>query len=321
MKALSRWYFRSTRLPKIGTVISDGKTLGQLGRVAQAAQAAQATPTVDSKLSEAALYSIDYARERLAGKKVFALTGAGLSTDSGIPDYRGAGRVERHPMTYDIFMGSREAQVRYWARSYVGWSRIAMAEPNQGHFALASAESLGKLSQLVTQNVDGLHQSAGHKRVIDLHGRLDRVRCVSCGHELSRTTMDGWLQNLNPGIRKDASYEFTPDGDAEVEAAADFQIPDCPTCKGVLKPDVVFFGEQVPPRRVEQAMAALSEADALLVAGSSLAVNSGLRFARQAAKWATPIVIVNIGQTRADSLALVKIEANTSEALERLFID
>jgi NAD-dependent SIR2 family protein deacetylase len=272
-------------------------------------------------LSAAALYTIDYAREKLAGKSVVALTGAGISTDSGIPDYRGQGRVARHPMTFDTFMASQSAQIRYWARSYVGWSRIADAKPNGGHFALAAAERLGQVNQVITQNVDALHQAAGSKNVIDLHGRLDTVRCMKCGAPMTRVHMDELLQQLNPDIQKDANHEFTPDGDAELEAAADFKIPSCPICQGVLKPDVVFFGESVPTSRVELAMAKLDEAEALLVAGTSLTVNSGLRFARRAARAGKPIVIVNIGATKADELATAKIEANTSLVLERLFID
>jgi len=272
-------------------------------------------------LGAAALYSIDYAREKLVGKSVIALTGAGISTDSGIPDYRGQGRVARHPMTFDTFMGSQSAQIRYWARSYVGWSRIADAKPNAGHFALAGAERLGQLQQIITQNVDALHQAAGSKNVIDLHGRLDTVRCMKCGAPMTRVRMDELLQELNPLIEKDANHEFTPDGDAELEAAEDFKIPACPVCQGILKPDVVLFGESVPQSRVEFAMARLDEADALVVAGTSLTVNSGLRFARRAARAGKPIIIVNIGETKADSLATAKIEANTSLVLERLFID
>lgn len=272
-------------------------------------------------LSAAASYSIDFARERLAGKSIIALTGAGISTDSGIPDYRGQGRVARHPMTFETFMGSHSAQVRYWARSFVGWSRIADAKPNAGHLALAAAESLGRVGQLITQNVDALHQAAGSKNVIDLHGRLDQVRCMKCGATMTRVRMDELLQELNPGIEKDANHEFTPDGDAEIEAAADFRIPVCPVCDGVLKPDVVFFGESVPTSRVELAMARLDQADALLIAGTSLTVNSGLRFARRAARAQKTIVIVNIGATKADELATAKIEASTSLVLERLLID
>jgi len=274
-----------------------------------------------SELSDAASYSIEVARRSLAGKKLWVITGAGISTDSGIPDYRGEGRVARHPMTYDIFLGSFEAQQRYWARSYVGWSRIALAKPNPGHFALASAESQGALSYLITQNVDGLHQEAGSKSVIDLHGRLDRVICLGCQKIISRTEMDERLQELNPEISKDSNVEFTPDGDAEIEGTQDFKVPACGACSGILKPDVVFFGESVPTDRVELALSQLADCDAVLVAGSSLTVNSGFRFIKQASKSGKPIVIVNIGPTRADQLAIAKIEANTSLALERLLID
>jgi NAD-dependent SIR2 family protein deacetylase len=224
-------------------------------------------------------------------------------------------------MTYDTFMGSIPAQVRYWARSYVGWNRIASAKPNAGHLSLAQAENRGIISHIITQNVDGLHQSAGSKSVIDLHGRLDRVKCMTCQKLFSRTAVDEILLSLNPSVSKDVSIEFTPDGDAEIEATAGFQIPSCPDCNGTLKPDVVFFGESVPPKRVELAMEQLDRADVLLVAGTSLAVNSGMRFARRANKAGKPIVIVNLGETKADEIALAKIEANTSLVLERLLID
>jgi NAD-dependent SIR2 family protein deacetylase len=221
-------------------------------------------------------------------------------------------------MTYDVFMGSEEARKRYWARSFIGWSRIADALPNAGHAALAEAERVGRIGTLITQNVDRLHQAAGSKQVIDLHGRLDMVRCMSCELRISRQEMDEMLQALNPSIRKDDTFEFTPDGDAEVEVAPNFVVPTCPSCGGILKPDVVFFGESVPTDRVDEAMNALAEAEALLVAGTSLAVNSGMRFARAAAKAGKPIVVVNVGQTKADELALAKIEANTSLALPLL---
>ena len=272
-------------------------------------------------LSAAALYGVDFAREKLTGLRVLALTGAGISTDSGIPDYRGAGRVARHPMTYDTFMGSKEAQIRYWARSFIGWNRIAEAQPNQGHFAIAQAEASQKVFQIITQNVDQLHQKAGSQQVIDLHGRLDHVRCVKCQVVMERTAMDLLLSDLNPNVDRTEDFEFTPDGDAEVEAAADFRIPNCENCGGVLKPDVVFFGESVPAQVVELAMKRLDEADALLVAGTSLSVNSGLRFARRAARSNKPIVIVNIGATKADALATAKLEANTLLLLETLLVD
>jgi NAD-dependent SIR2 family protein deacetylase len=281
-------------------------------------------PNIDPNpltLSEAARFGLDYAREQLAGKSILVLTGAGVSTESGIPDYRGEGKTERHPMTFDVFMGTEAARARYWARSYVGWSVIANAKPNASHFALAQAESLGRISHIITQNVDSLHQQAGSKKVTELHGRLDKVICMTCRALIDRLRMDDLIEDLNPAIRKDLSVEFTPDGDAEVEAASDFRIPPCPGCGGILKPDVVFFGESVPTERVASTMEQLERAEALLVAGSSLTVNSGMRFARAANKSGKPIVIVNVGPTRADEIALAKIEAPTSVALEELLID
>jgi NAD-dependent SIR2 family protein deacetylase len=272
-------------------------------------------------LSEAARFGLDYAREQLAGKSILVLTGAGVSTESGIPDYRGEGKTERHPMTFDVFMGTEAARARYWARSYVGWSVIANAKPNGSHFALAQAESLGRISHIITQNVDSLHQQAGSKKVTELHGRLDKVICMSCRTLVERLRMDSLIEEANPSIKKDMSVEFTPDGDAEIEATADFRIPPCPNCGGILKPDVVFFGESVPTERVAATMDQLERCDALLVAGSSLTVNSGMRFARAANKAGKPIVIVNVGPTKADEIALAKIEAPTSIALEELLID
>lgn len=272
-------------------------------------------------LSAAAQYTIEMVRERLAAKKIVVLTGAGISTDSGIPDYRGAGRTPKHPMTFDAFMGSFAAQQRYWARSYVGWSRIALAKPNAGHFALAQAESNGQIAGIITQNVDGLHQAAGSKNVIDLHGRLDRVKCMKCNAQHERSSVEDQMREANPGVANDPNVEFTPDGDAEIEATATFKIPVCTKCSGTLKPDVVFFGEAVPASLVERSFALLDANDALLVAGSSLTVNSGLRFVRRAAKSSKPVAIVNLGPTKGDELAMAKIEANTSIALERLLLD
>lgn len=275
---------------------------------------------MNENLGAAALYALEYAKNALDGKALAVLTGAGISTDSGIPDYRGQGKVARHPMTFDNFMGSPEARVRYWARSFVGWSRISDAEPNAGHKALAEAEKLGRVGQIITQNVDQLHQRAGSKQVIDLHGRLDLVKCVGCGFTITRVEMDELLQGLNPTINKDPDIEFSPDGDAEIEAVAGFQVPPCPKCNGILKPDVVFFGENVPVERVEQSIAAVDRAEALLVVGTSLAVNSGFRFARQAAKAEKPIIVVNVGPTKADDLATVKLEVSSSVALPLLLL-
>ena len=270
------------------------------------------------QLSVAALYALESAKQRLAGKRIAVLTGAGISTDSGIPDYRGAGRVARHPMTFDAFMGSEASRQRYWARSFVGWSKIALAEPNAAHFAIAAAEKADRIEQIVTQNVDGLHQKAGSTRVVDLHGRLDRVKCMGCDWVISREDMDEALAELNPSVNRDVSFEFTPDGDAEVEASADFQVPNCQKCQGLLKPDVVFFGESVPTQTVEFAMASVLRSQVLLVAGTSLQVNSGLRFARRAHRAGIDVVIVNLGPTKADDLAIAKIEANTSLVLGAL---
>jgi NAD-dependent SIR2 family protein deacetylase len=270
------------------------------------------------QLSVAALYALESAKQRLAGKRIGVLTGAGISTDSGIPDYRGAGRIARHPMTFDAFMGSEQSRQRYWARSFVGWSKIELAKPNAAHFALAAAEKAGQIEQIVTQNVDGLHQKAGSNLVVDLHGRLDRVKCMSCEWVITRAEMDTALAELNPTVNRDVSFEFTPDGDAEVEASADFKVPNCAKCQGLLKPDVVFFGESVPTQIVEFAMGAVLRSEALLVAGTSLQVNSGLRFVRRAARAGIDVVIVNLGPTKADDLAIAKIEANTSLVLGAL---
>jgi NAD-dependent SIR2 family protein deacetylase len=269
-------------------------------------------------LTAALSYSIEHARTQLAGREILAITGAGISTDSGIPDYRGEGRVQKHPMTFDTFMNSHEARVRYWARSFVGFSRIAQARPNPGHQALAAAEQRSRVFQLITQNVDGLHQQAGSKAVLDLHGRLDRVICVRCGELISRGEMDARLRELNPAVTADPEVEFSPDGDAEVEVGRNFRIPSCGGCGGNYKPDVVFFGESVPAARVAEAEAALERAEALLVAGTSLTVNSGLRLVRAAAKRELPVVIVNLGETRGDRFAVAKINAGASQTLELL---
>lgn len=272
-------------------------------------------------LSLAVEYSIERVRDLLQGKSICALTGAGISTDSGIPDYRGSGKLVRHPMNFDEFVGSVAAQRRYWARSFVGWSRIALAEPNPGHQSLADAERAGKVLGVITQNVDGLHQAAGSERVLDLHGRLDRVVCLGCRTVMTRSALDDILATMNPGITKSLDFEYTPDGDAEVADTESFKFPSCASCAGVLKPDVVFFGETVPVSLVEQSLAMVEEAEALLVAGTSLAVNSGLRFVKHAHKLGREVVIVNLGPTKADELATAKIEANTSLVLERLLND
>jgi NAD-dependent SIR2 family protein deacetylase len=261
---------------------------------------------------------IQKARELLASKELLVVTGAGISTDSGIPDYRGAGRVEKHPLTFDEFIGSKANQARYWARSYVGWSRVALAEPNLGHFALAQAERLGIVQKIITQNVDGLHQRSGSKSVLELHGRLDRVICSGCGDILSRNELDARISFLNPDVYQDQNVEYTPDGDAEVEVGQNFRVPDCGACGAHFKPDVVFFGEQVPLMRVQESQEAVDLAEAVLVAGTSLTVNSGLRLIKRAQKRGIPIVIVNLGETRGDHMATLKLQGSTSELLKEI---
>jgi NAD-dependent SIR2 family protein deacetylase len=246
------------------------------------------------------------------------LTGAGCSTDSGIPDYRDAdgGWKRSQPVTYQAFMGEELTRKRYWARSLVGWRRFGKALPNATHRALARLEELGKLELLLTQNVDGLHQQAGNRRVVDLHGRLDTVRCMSCEQRSPRHALQQTLLQLNPAWATLDAID-APDGDADLDGHdfSSFVVPPCPHCGGVLKPDVVFFGENVPRDRVETAMQALQAADAMLVVGSSLMVFSGYRFAHAAAKAGKLIAAVNLGRTRADPLLSLKVERSCADAL------
>jgi NAD-dependent SIR2 family protein deacetylase len=250
------------------------------------------------------------------GGRTVVLTGAGLSTDSGIPDYRGPGAPVRMPMTFQDFVASAGNQQRYWARAHLGWSRMGAAEPNPGHHALARLEALGSVSFLITQNVDGLHERAGQERMVALHGRISEVICLDCGASMHRTAMQRELTLANPGwLDEHGAVTARPDGDVDLEETGRFVVPSCAGCDGRLKPNVVFFGENVPRQRVERCYAAIDEADALLVAGSSLTVMSGLRFVRYAAKAGLPVVIVNRGVTRGDDLATVKVEAGCSEWL------
>ncbi|WP_051389036.1 NAD-dependent protein deacetylase [Arthrobacter sp. 35W] len=261
----------------------------------------------------------------LAGRRIALLTGAGLSTDSGIPDYRGPDSAPRNPMTYQEFVGSAALRQRYWARNHLGWRTVRQASPNAGHFAVARLERAGLASGIITQNVDRLHQGAGAENVVDLHGRFDQVICLRCGHLVSRAELADVLDALNPGflaaVNAHGGVESAPDADATLEAGhliESFHVADCPVCGGVLKPDVVFFGENVPKPRVERAYAMVDDAGALLVAGSSLTVMSGLRFVRHAAKAGKPVVVINRGTTRGDDVATVKFDAGTSMALVQL---
>jgi NAD-dependent SIR2 family protein deacetylase len=253
--------------------------------------------------------------------RLFVLTGARCSTDSGIPDYRdGNGDWKRRPpVRYQEFVGSERVRQRYWARSLLGWPAFARARPNATHAALARLEAAGFIHQLVTQNVDGLHQQAGGRRVIDLHGRLDTVVCLDCGTRDSRTTFQHALAEQNPAFAALAAA-VGPDGDADLDAVdfGDFRIPGCSHCGGMLKPAVVFFGETVPKPRVERACQRLAEADALLVVGSSLMVLSGYRFCKLATDRGQPIAAVNLGRTRADGELALKVDLPCGPALAGL---
>lgn len=251
----------------------------------------------------------------------FVLTGAGCSTETGIPDYRDEdGQWKRSPpIQYREFVDKAHARKRYWARSMVGWVHFSQAEPGSTHQHLAELERRGWVNELVTQNVDGLHQRAGSERVTDLHGNLHDVACMSCGAGISRGEMQMRLEQANPDFQY-RSAELAPDGDVDLGGVdyESFDVPDCPICGGILKPVVVFFGEAVPRARVEHCYQRLSESDALLVVGSSLMVFSGYRFARKAAEDGKPIAIVNLGRTRADDLVTAKVGAPCADTLAAL---
>ena len=254
-------------------------------------------------------------------RRLVALTGAGCSTESGIPDYRDErGEWKRSPpIQLREFLADGRARQRYWARSLVGWPVVAAAQPNAAHRALARLESQGLVAQVITQNVDGLHQRAGSRAVIDLHGRLDEVVCLECGAVLTRAALQTELENLNPQLATQPAT-LAPDGDADLHDVdyGRFRVPECGDCGGMLKPRVVFFGESVPRPRVDEAVERLQQADALLVVGSSLMVWSGFRFARLARELGLPIAIVNLGRTRADDLASLHVRAPCGEALAGL---
>ncbi len=242
--------------------------------------------------------------------RLFVLTGAGCSTESGIPDYRDAQGNWKHapPIPFAAFMGHEAMRKRYWARSLAGWPRIQAARPNSAHVALAALERAGRIELLLTQNVDGLHQRAGSEQVLDLHGRIDRVRCMGCERVSSRAALQTQLHRSNPGWNA-AAASGAPDGDARLEGVPfeHFVVPPCEYCGAILKPDVVFFGESVPRERVEEAMRHLERSDAMLVVGSSLMIYSGYRFAQAAARLNIPIAAINLGRTRADALLTVKV--------------
>jgi NAD+-dependent protein deacetylase sirtuin 4 len=273
--------------------------------------------------------SLEALLDVLRGRRFVTLVGAGCSTESGIPDYRGpqsASRV-RTPIQYQEFVGSASARVRYWSRSMAGWPRIRAAQPNAAHEALAGLEERGQLRGLITQNVDGLHHAAGSRRVVELHGTLSRVRCLACGAGMARGEFQERLREMNTGwvarytVRSGAGdAEAAPDGDAELpdRAMESFHVPDCDGCGGILKPDVVFFGETVPAATVAAAWELFGEAEVLLVVGSSLTVYSGRRFVYRAEQDGVPIAIVNLGPTRADDVAAARVDGNLGVVLPRV---
>jgi NAD-dependent deacetylase sirtuin 4 len=258
----------------------------------------------------------------LRGRRAVVLAGAGCSTESGIPDYRGPDAKPRSPIQYQEFVRSEAARTRYWARSAVGWTRVSTARPNAGHVALAELEAAGAVRGIITQNVDGLHHAAGSRRVVELHGSLASVRCLSCGEASPRDAFQRRLLSMNGewAHRLRGGVEHAPDGDAELPAWAmeAFHVPACEACGGVIKPDVVFFGENVPKEWVEDAWRLFAEGEVLLVAGSSLTVYSGRRFIYRAQQDGVPIAIVNIGPTRADEMAAAKVEGPLGTVLPRL---
>jgi NAD+-dependent protein deacetylase sirtuin 4 len=270
--------------------------------------------------------------ELLRGRRFVVLSGAGCSTESGIPDYRGpeSSRKPRAPIQYQEFVRSEAARVRYWARSTIGWSRIADARPNAAHLALARLEDGGVLRGIITQNVDGLHHATGSRRVVELHGSLASVCCLACGAAVPRGEFQErllsrnaeWVERLRQPTEA-GGVSLAPDGDSELPPSAleRFRVPGCDGCGGVLKPDVVFFGENVPAERVEQAWRLFEEAEVLLVVGSSLTVYSGRRFIYRAQQQGMPIGIVNLGPTRADEVAATKVEGRLGEVMPRLAED
>lgn len=279
-----------------------------------------AAPESAAEAGLTALSDLTALTDLFAAGSVLVLSGAGLSTESGIPDYRGAsGSLRKHiPMTFQEFVGSEEARRRYWSRSHLGWRTVARARPNTGHRAVAALQAGGRIGGVITQNVDGLHQAAGSADPVELHGSLARVVCLGCGSRYSRADLDMRLHAANPDFaaaadrtRSGAPSRINPDGDVELDRAlaAGFRTVPCAACAdGILKPDVVFFGENVPKDRVQQCFAMVDAAEALLVLGSSLTVLSGLRFVRYAAKAGKPVAIVNQGATRGDELAALRVD-------------
>lgn len=259
----------------------------------------------------------------LAGRRIAVLTGAGCSTESGIPDYRGPGTRARarNPVQYRTFMNEGAARARYWARSMSGWPRLAAAEPNDAHRALAELEARGWVTGIITQNVDRLHHKAGSRRVIELHGASAEVTCIACHRLHDRDAVQRELVASNPTL-VNVVAEPAPDGDADVASPVpEVVLPVCSACGGMLKPHVVFFGESVPAERVERAWGIIDESDVLLVVGTSLAVFSGFRFVRGAHARDMPIAIVNLSETRGDPLATTCVRGSAGEVLSAVALE
>lgn len=273
------------------------------------------TPEDDDSVDE----QIAHAAEVLHGRHIAVLTGAGISTDSGIPAYRGEGApVRSSPMTAQTFLSDEAARRRYWLGGHLGWSRFATVAPNDGHVALAALEHSGRVTGVITQNVDGLHLRAGTRRVVELHGTVRNAFCIDCGQVFARSSVEDRIERLNPWLSRPESVTMNPDGDVSPERSDGFVVPKCTVCAGTLKPDVVFFGELVPADRWRLSHSLLHASDALLVAGTSLTVNSGIRVIERARRRGLPLAIVNREATRADAWADVVIHAGTTPVLSEL---
>ena len=278
---------------------------------------AEHTPLDDDVADRIAL-----AADILAGRRFAVLTGAGISTDSGIPDYRSPGSPPRTPMTLEMFLSSPDFRRHYWARNHLGWRHMDAAVPNRAHLALTELQQRGWMSRVLTQNVDMLHTKAGTRGVIELHGCYGRVRCLNCDWRISRHRLAEQLEEINTEFARRVNgrgaIEVAPDADATLSDTSDFMMIDCPNCGGILKPDIVYFGETVTKDVVDEAYSVVDEADALMVVGSSLTVMSGLRFARRAHRAGKPLIIVNRGVTRADEIATLKIDHEAGFVLPAL---
>lgn len=269
-------------------------------------------------LSRVTMELVDEAAAILRGKRMAVVTGAGISTDSGIPDYRGEGSLPRTPMTFSQFVHDEDYRRRYWAGSQVGWSRFATALPNAGHDAITRLERAGLATGVITQNVDSLHQRSGTNTVVEVHGSGDRVVCMSCGQLYARGAVAETLNRQNPWLATIDQGELGPDGDVTVAEISELRVPACTVCGGVLRPDIVYFGELIPRARFAAARGLIVAADALLITGSSLVVNSGIRMLELAKRRGLPIVIVNRGVTKGDARATLKIDAGASPSLRAL---